>query len=742
MTPSLTSPDKLSGTLFACALFLSALIMFTVQPLIGKLLLPNLGGAANVWNTCMVFYQSLLFLGYGYAHWLTARFALAKQHWIHLGLIVVSLIFLPLALPSELKPPTEHNPFFWLCGILLLTVGLPFFVLAATSPLLQKWFSNLGHRRSADPYYLYAASNAGSLIALLSYPFLIEPNLGLDYQKMAWSIGYAILCLILAVAGFRLLQRHRANQQVSEPELDFAHLDKKRIAHWLALGFVPSSLLLSLTQYISTDIAAMPLLWVLPLALYLLTFIVAFSTGYQRIAGFFCQAQAIVLPPLLAFSFINPASLPFVLNLCLHGLAFFLACQVCHGQLALSRPDSRHLTAFYLILSLAGMLGGWFVTFLAPLIFDGVYEYPLLLAMALILRPGLLPASPKTWLETLLWPGLVLTLGFGIYFSLDSLADVLDILGVGLILIAGITYAFREQPLILGGMSGVLLLFATGLHASLSHTLFQERNFYGVVSVRENLIENEQGKPEVIHELYHGTTKHGSQRQAQQFRTVPYLYYSRPGPMGQLFSAYAEQNQNWHIGVVGLGVGALLCYRNSGQQWTVFELDPLVVETAANDAYFSYLRDCGNDAKIVLGDARLSLEKTEDGSFDLLVLDAFSSDSVPAHLLTHEAIQLYLDKLNDTGLLAFHITNRHLDLKKILAVHAQQNGIAGLLQEFRPSQHSPLIVAADWIVLARDEQTLTALKQNPNWQKPPLYFNARAWDDDFTALLDIWKKNE
>ncbi|MDT8407473.1 MAG: fused MFS/spermidine synthase [Methylococcales bacterium] len=745
-TPASLLSDRISVTLFAGTLLFSALLMFTIQPLLGKLLLPHLGGAANVWNTCMLFYQSLLFLGYAYAHWLTAKLPLPRQHGLHLILIAVSLVCLPIALPDNLNPPTQDNPFFWLTGILLMTIGLPFFVLATTSPLLQKWFSQLGHRRSADPYYLYAASNAGSLLALLSYPFLIEPGFDLPTQTHTWSLAYVLFGACVIGAGYWLLRQTQTAAPITdniERELDFKHVSGSRIAYWLALGFIPSSLLLSLTQYISTDIAAMPLLWVLPLAIYLTTFIIAFSSGYQRIAGFFTHAQVLVLPLLLAFSFINPASLPFMLNLGLHGLAFFLACQVCHGQLALSRPDSRHLTAFYLILGLAGMLGGWFVTFIAPWLFDGIVEYPLLLTLSFLLRPGLLPQSGRAWLQQLAWPLAISILGFMTYITLPTPAQHLDTLGVGLILLAGLTYAFRSQPITLGGVTGVLLLFAGTLHASLSHTLFQERNFYGVVSVRQALIPNEQGKPEKIHELYHGTTKHGSQRQVAPYRNIPYLYYSQPGPMGQLFSAYGANNDQWQVGVVGLGAGALLCYRKPAQHWTVFELDPLVVKTATNTDYFSYWRDCaGADTEMVLGDARLSLTQRASQSFDLLIIDAFSSDSVPAHLLTREAIALYLDKLTDRGLLAFHITNRHLDLLKVLAVHVQQDNIAARVQQFRPREPSALIVATDWMVLAKHEAALTPLDQHSSaWQKPPLFFNSRAWDDNFSALFDIWKTN-
>ncbi len=742
MTTAQTTADKNFSQiiLFAGTLFLSATLMFVVQPMFGKLLLPLLGGTPAVWNTCMVFYQMVLFLGYLYAHFLTGKAHTPRQVQIHLAIIVVSLLLLPVGLPEDVAPPTESNPTFWLIGALFLAIGLPFFVVSTTAPLLQKWFSRLGHHTSEDPYYLYAASNAGSLLALLSYPFIIEPNIGLAQQQWIWSLVYGGLIVLVAVCGIALWRNHAAEPETDNADsADIPDLLHRTRLYWLALAFAPSSLLLGLTNFISTDIASAPLLWIIPLVLYLLSFVLVFSHWADKIHPVMLALQPLVLLPFIAFSFINPAVLPYWLNLALHLLAFFLAIMVCHGELAKNRPHTRHLTDFYLIMSFAGMLGGMFNTFVAPFVFDGVYEYPIMLVAALMLRPGFLS---QKWQWQLALPAIVLVASFGVYFSTDHLSTYLDTIGVGLILLAGMTYAFRQRPITLALLTGLILFFSHGLHSLLSHTLYQERSFFGVFSVREAMMLNEQHQPEKYHELFHGTTKHGAQRLQAPYITIPYTYYSRPGPVGQLFKVFDGQDNDWTIGSVGLGAGALACYAKPGQNWRFYEIDPLVIKIARTPKYFSYLQHCAPTADIIVGDGRLSLDKEPDRHFDLLILDAFSSDSVPTHLLTREAIELYFSKLKEEGLLAFHITNRHLALKKVLADHAQTLKLAALIQEYKPPKDAiSLIVATDWVVMAKNPERLQALQQSRlgEWRKMPLVFELKSWTDDFTNIVEIWK---
>lgn len=668
--------------LFALTLFASAALMFILQPMFGKILLPKLGGSPSVWNTCMVFYQMLLFLGYLYAHFLAGRYKAHRQVMIHGALMAISLIALPLALPADAAPPAESNPTLWLLGMLFGAIGLPFFVVSTTTPLLQKWFSELDHSASGDPYFLYAASNAGSLIALLSYPFLLEPHVGLAQQTSNWSIGYVVLGLLIAACAAALWRKHADTPITSEETLTLAGIDRFTQLRWLALAFVPSSLLLGLTNFISTDIAAVPLLWIVPLTLYLLTFILAFSHWGAAIHPWMLRLQPLVLLPFIAFSFINPAVLPYWVNLALHSLAFFLAAMVCHGELAKARPSTGHLTLYYLTMSFAGMLGGMFNTFVAPFIFNAVYEYPIMIAAALLLRPTEGLAHSKAWLKQAAAPAMLLVGGLSLYATIDALPDYLDTIGVGLILLAGLSYSFRAAPLILGLFTGVLLFLTFGLHGLLSNVLYQQRTFFGVHSVRAGVMPGTDGRQENYHELFHGTTKHGAELLSPENLLTPLMYYSRSGPMGQLFAEFDGDNQQWSIGAVGLGAGALVCYSKPGQSWTIFEIDPTVIAIARNPEYFSFLSRCGQNLKMQVGDARLSLHSEPAQRFDLLILDAFSSDAVPTHLLTQEALQLYLSKLKPNGMLAFHITNRHLALNKVLADHVQKLHLAGLLQNY------------------------------------------------------------
>ena len=728
--------------LFASTLFSSALLMFVLQPLFGKLLLPLLGGTPAVWNSCMVFYQSVLFLGYLYAHLLGTRLNSKVQIIVHLVVIALSFLALPVGLPENLIPPTEMNPSFWIFSTLALAIGLPFFILSTTAPLIQKWFAHVGHHDSHDPYFLYAASNTGSLVSLLSYPFFVEPNLGLIAQQSDWSIGYIVLCLLIATCGAALWKNYQTQENhVETSAFNAPELSLKTKLYWGALAFVPSSLLLGLTNFISTDIASVPLLWIIPLTVYLFSFVLVFSRWNDKSHVWFVRLQPMFLIPFVAYAFINPADLPYWMYLVFHVIAFFFAIMVCHGELAAQRPHSAHLTTYYLIMSFAGMLGGMFNTFVAPFIFNGIYEYPLMIVAALLLRPSLKKWDLKKIGLQLIDPLLLLVIGVGVYFSVDNLIGYFDGIAISLILLTVAVYFMRRRVVAYAGLIGVIIMSAMVVHHSESHTLMQERTFFGVMAVRESVLTDEKGQPETYHELFHGTTKHGAQRLIPTESKTPLTYYSRPSPMGQLFKTFDAQNANWNIGVVGLGAGALTCYAKPSQTWTLYEIDPLVVDIAKNPAYFTYLSQCAPNAISEIGDARLSLQHNADGTFDLLMMDAFSSDAVPTHLLTREAIELYFKKLKPNGILAFHITNRHLLLKKVVSIHAEQMKLAALIQEFKPQTDAPLIVATDWVVLAKNPETLKPLQtsQIGSWQKMPLYFDMPAWTDDFTNIVSIWK---
>ncbi len=729
--------------LFASTLFISASLMFVLQPMFGKVLLPLLGGAPSVWNTCMVFYQSILFIGYLYAHILSTLQQHNRQILIHGSVILISFIALPIALSGNASPPSESDPTFWLLGTLAVSIGLPFFVISTTAPLLQKWFSKAGHHTSNDPYYLYAASNAGSLIALLSYPFLLEPNIGLIDQLDLWSIGYLLLgCFILGCMLYLLRMKTGSVAATKSETILIENPDKHTIFHWLTLSFVPSSLLLALTNFISTDIAAVPLLWVIPLSLYLLAFIIVFSKyGAAVHPGMVALQPWIITPLIIYLSYFVTLSHQLTI-LSIHFIAFFISVMVCLGELAKKRPSTKYLTSYYLIMSLGGMLGGMFNTFVAPFIFNSIYEYPLMLVAALILRPhkAMSAAYHKLHLPHLILPVYALIFAALLYFTIDDFSQHL-LVGVIIALAAVNFYVFHKNPAYLILYSVIIVSCTNSFGEMDNNTLYKTRSFYGVLSIKQLPLPNQHGETEIMHRLYSGSIEHGAQRQSAAHLCDTIGYYNRFGPIGQLFTEYQTTNRDWHIGVVGLGSGGLTAYAGPDQFWTLYELDPNVVELAENASYFSFLKNCAGNYRIVAGDGRLSLEKEKHHQYDLLILDAFTSDSVPTHLMTQEAVQLYFANLKPDGILIFHITNRHLALQKVLADHAQQLGFVALIQNFRPGEEMSLAHPSKWVAAAKQITALEPLLHSNlgNWQNLHANADIHSWTDDFTSIISIWK---
>jgi spermidine synthase len=730
--------------LFAFTLFVSATLMFVLQPMFGKVLLPLLGGAASVWNTCMVFYQSILFLGYLYAHYLANHFSQSRQLLIHGLLLLLTLSFLPIGMPENSPPPTESNPTLWLLTMLLMSIGLPFFVLSTTSPLLQKWFSRLGHETSNDPYYLSIASNAGSLIALLSYPFLLEPQIGLTDQQRFWSVGFLVLCAFISCCMI-VLRRHNHHDSMerSTQTASAAVPGLKLKLYWLALAFVPSSLLLGTTNYISIDIASVPLLWVIPLALYLVSFIIVFSKYNDAVHKWMLLLQPWVVAPFLIYLFSTQKLESFSIELVLHLLVFFISIMVCHGELAKKRPAAKYLTHYYLIMSFGGMLGGIFNSFIAPLVFNGIYEYPLMIIIGLLLNPT--NKTKRLSLQEKWWKKVFIAYLFFfatiLYINYEQFSEEL-ILGLLIITVLANFFVFHKNMLYLALYSMIIVSCATPNHQHNHQILHQSRNFYGVLSIKKDADITISAQQVTTHTLYSGSTEHGAQLITNDtFQCTPVSYYNRQGPLGQLFHQYDPINANWQIGIVGLGAGELATYAKETQQWNFFELNPAVIDIATNPAYFTYLSDCVKKYKIFPGDARLTLEQEANHGYDLLVIDAFTSDSIPTHLLTKEAIDLYFSKLKPYGILAFHISNRHLAVKKVLADHAQNMELIVLLQEYRPAKKNPLVYKSDWAVLARNAQALQPLleAQSAAWKKIEADPNMQTWTDDFTSLVSIWK---
>lgn len=744
--PSRTSRHVVAAALFSLTVFLSAALLFTVQPMFARMALPMLGGTPAVWNTCMLFFQAVLLIGYGYAHVAPAALGLRRQVVLHLGLLLITLFVLPVAIPEGWSPPAQQSPFLWLFMLLLIALGLPFLVVSTTAPLVQKWFTGTDHPLARDPYFLYAASNVGSLAALLAYPTLIEPNLRLTDQSRLWALGYLLLTGLLLGCG-AILSRFPASITVGAPAtggpavvaaaspVPVAGRAAVRPARWVLLAFLPSSLMLGVTTYLTTDVAPMPLLWVVPLAVYLLTFVFAFGQNARLSGRRIRRLLPILMLPLaltIAFKAIGPL---WVLAL-LHLLTFFVISMVCHGELARSRPAAERLTEFFLWIAVGGVLGGIFNALLAPLAFNHPIEYPLVLVAACFLRTtdGTARAKPVAGWE------FVVPLALGALLTgLVWLIRTLPIVGLpGLLLSGGLPaalcFALRHRPVAFGFGLGTLMLTMAMLTGSGEYrTLYRERSFFGVWQVRVH----PAGK---FTALVNGTTDHGRQSLEAGRELEPLAYFHRAGPIGQVFRAMEGSTSAGPVGIIGLGTGSLACHGKPGQEFTFYEIDPAVLRIAGDPRYFTYLKACPPAIRVILGDARRSLVAAPDRHYGLIILDAFSSDAIPSHLLTREALRLYLDKLADSGLLALHISNRHLDLEPTVANLAHDAKLVALAQleaaiskEDARDGRTP----SHWVVLARRAEDLGALRADQRWRALPPRPDRRLWTDDFSNILEV-----
>ncbi|HEX6112270.1 MAG TPA: fused MFS/spermidine synthase [Geminicoccaceae bacterium] len=718
---------------FAGTMLLGAFLVFSIQPMFARMALPLLGGAPAVWNTAIVFFQAALLAGYAYAHCLSRCLGPRGQVAAHLSLLAAASLSLPVTIGAGWEPPSGGMSIPWLIALMAWTVGLPFLAVAATAPLIQRWFADSGHPAAGDPYFLYGASNLGSILALLSYPLLVEPTLTLHQQGWLWAAGYGALALVITGCGLVVWRRVSASLGVApsrgaeEPQA----IGWPRRLHWLVLALVPSSLLLAVTTHITTDLAAVPLLWVVPLALYLLTYVVAFARRPWLRHAWMVKAQPLVLIPLVLLLTWN---LPFWVGLPLHLLGLFVSALVCHGELARLRPTSERLTEFYFWMATGGALGGAFTALLAPLLFVGVFEYPIALVAACLLRPTLAPGAGRRILD------FALPVGVGILITAHGGAFGVELRHfgtVGLLLVfvpsALALYALAERPLGLG--LGIAAACGAALLAADAHSvLARERSFFGVYTVKRD--------PAGYHVLVHGTTMHGAQRVDPDRQREPLTYFHRDGPLGQLFSAVGARSRT--VGAVGLGVGTVACYRRPGQRWTFYEIDPLVERIARDERFFHYLAECAPDAEIRSGDARRTLQGAPRAAYDLLILDAFSSDAIPMHLITREALALYLDKLAPGGVIAWHVSNRHLDLAPIVADLAADAGVLAWLRTDQPSRaeiasyHIPSI----WIAIARRAEHLGPLVRDARWSRLQGRPDARPWTDDFSNIVSAlrWRR--
>jgi SAM-dependent methyltransferase len=734
--------------IFGATLFLSATLLFLVQPMVAKMVLPLLGGTPAVWNTCMVFFQALLLAGYAYAHAAPARLGLRRQVWLHGALLLVPFLVLPIAIAHGFLPPTGSNPIPWLLGLLAVSVGLPFFVVSTTAPLLQRWIAGTGHRAARDPYFLYAASNVGSMLALLGYPTLVEPHLRLQDQSLVWTGAYGLLVALIAACAAWTWRAGRARSAaaasgaaaaasaaspVVEAGGEPTALERLR---WTALAFVPSSLMLGVTTYLTTDIAAIPLFWVVPLALYLATFIIAFSGAFSGLRSEL-RMWLPVLTLWLLFTILLRASLQPTLEIPLHLAVFFLAALACHSELARRRPSARHLTEFYLWMSFGGVLGGIFNVLVAPFLFSSVAEYPLLLALApAFLAGGAAAGGGRAGLARDLLPAAAVgALATALIFLVP--VGAFDPRWLGPLLVYGLPlvlcFFFIRRPSRFGLGLCAVVLAATFLGGRQDNLLHRERSFFGVVSVQRDA----DGR---FTQFFHGTTLHGQQFVDPARRDEPTSYYRRGGAVAQVFAAFSGPQVKSEVAVVGLGTGTLAIYGRPGQRMTYYEIDPAVLRIASDTRWFTFLRDSPARIDVVLGDARLRLAEAPNGAYGLMVLDAFTSDAIPVHLVTREAIQLYLTKLQSDGVLVFNVSNRYLELEPVLEAVARGLGLSARIQR-DDANLKPGEQASIWVVMARRDADLGALASDPRWRRLQGRPGVAAWTDDFSNLLGVllWK---
>lgn len=733
---------------YACTIFLAAFLLFGIQPMAAKMILPLLGGSPSVWNAAMLFFQTALLTGYTYAHCVGAlrpRFQVA----LHMTIFAAGLLALPIGLREWSLNPSPDTPHA-LSAIVMLgaSVGIPAIILCSASPLLSRWFAMSRHIRSSSPYFLYAASNAGSMLGLLSYPVAIEPLFTLTQQRHAWSLAYAVLLLLFLVCGTIVWRRNRAAQPfdarpdlVLEPPLPAGARWRER-AWWALLAMIPASLTMAATQYITTDIASVPFLWVVPLSIYLLTYIIAFSGWNSRAALVASRAlpfMALAVCTLLAAG----VSSPFALMIPAHLLLLLVAALACHGRLSSERPHPSRLTEFYFFIALGGVAAGIFNTLIAPAVFDSVAEYPIMIVAACLCRGWMphdrwagLPKRKQTanwlsaWIVVLLVPAMLLIverrwLGTGLLSlpMLKSVKWVVPMLATGSLL--RLRFHFAAALALLAGFPFVSPWPDITL-------LYNERTFFGVHRVTQ---QSRNGL--TFNEYLHGRTIHGVQRIDPDTTQEPLSYYSRIGPLGQIISAMEERGGFERFGAVGLGTGAAAAYGRPGLGITFFEIDPTVARIARDPALFTYLRDSRSEIDIVIGDARLTLSAQPEGTFDLLLLDAFSSDAIPTHLLTREALAVYLRALRQDGVIAWHISNRYLDLRPVVARLAEEAGLVGLTLIHEPASEDELrgVAASEYIALARSAEAFGTLNDDRKWRALRSGPGGRTWTDDYCDLL-------
>jgi SAM-dependent methyltransferase len=723
--------ERFAKPLFLLTVLTGSFLLFLTQPMIARMALPRLGGAPAVWNSAMLVYQGLLLAGYAYAHFLT-RLRPRRQAGLHLALFAVAALWLPIGVSGAMLP-ADAVPALWAPWFLASSIGPLFFIVSAQAPLMQRWYALEGSR--GDPYPLYAASNLGSFAGLLSYPLLVEPLLTLKQQSLLWSAGYLLLVMMVVACALTV----PAATVEAMPKAAGPAPSRRRLLHWVALAAVPSGLMLSTTTHLTTDIVAVPLLWALPLALYLLSFVIAFA--HRRGAANVIVAVApLFLLVAGGFAFSGGSDHPFF-TATLGLLLLLIIAVALHAEMYRRRPEPAHLTAFYLAMAVGGVLGGAFCAILAPTLFDWAYEHPLLIVAAALLMPQApfipwaqdMPA-PLRWL---LAAGL-LALSWAIDRNLGPFTTAGAALA-GSVLISLVALAFiGRRWAFAAGLAALMLSYGGWTKLEESKAGVRTRSYFGVYTVTTR-------RDPPSRQLTHGTTLHGVQNLTPGGETEPTSYYaSRSGVGHAMNSLPIFHGPNAAVGVVGLGTGTLSCYARPGQDWRFFEIDPAMVRIARNPSIFTFLSRCAPQAKVVLGDARLSLAREPAGRLDLLAVDAFSSDAIPIHLLTREALQVYRRALKPEGLLLIHISNRYLDLEPVLAAAAKSDGWHAAAFDYSPplGDERRNLSRSIWVAMALDKDSLMTLRiasaEDAHLWRPLLGRPGfPGWTDDYASILPL-----
>jgi SAM-dependent methyltransferase len=660
------------------SIFAAAFLLFALEPLIAKRLLPWFGGSSAVWSVCLVFYQVALLAGYSYARILTRYLSQSRQVLVHIFLLVISLALLPIGPGSRWKPDSHAQPAWLILEMLTVTIGLPFAVLSATSPLLQHWLARLGDDK---PYRFFALSNFASLSALLAYPLLIEPYLNSSQQSMSWSGAFVLFVIVCAVFAWQARQAHDSELEQAQP-VSGAHK-----IYWFLLAACGSMLLLSITNHIDQNVAAVPLLWVLPLAVYLISFIFAFGSNnlYRRWLWLRMLAFGLAMLAYAAYDITVVLPLQITVPVFLAGL--FIGCAFCHSELYRLRPSASGLTSFYLTIAAGGAVGAVFVGLIAPQIFGGIYELPLSMAMT----AGL--ALALTWQDG----------GWG------------------------------PRVLWIGVSASMVVVFVLNLKAYNQNALALERSFYGSLRV----LQSPEPGPDQVRTLYHGTVQHGDQFQWPSRKLQPTTYYGPDSGVGILLREWGAGPRR--VAVVGLGAGTLAVYGRPGDTFRFYEINPQVIDLTRR--FFTFSQDSQAHVETVQGDARLSLEREDVPQFDVIVLDAFSGDAIPVHLLTREAMDLYTRRLRPGGVMAFHVSNNFLDLAPVVRQLARATGYASLVVQNQADQEN-MVLASEWVLVT----TNTSILDNDDLKKSAMSMpgpaELRIWTDDFNSLLPILKTPE